>query len=100
QGPLRHPVQRAYGGRRPDRLRPRLQDGTRRHRVEADGLDVSLRPIAGLAQNEELGCTGGEAGAVREDWSKERRGGGVSPGGRREKKLKPQNPNAKPPHRL
>ena len=45
----------------PDRLRPRLQDGARRHRVEAQGLHVSLGALAGLAQNEELGCTGREA---------------------------------------
>jgi hypothetical protein len=49
QGQPRHPVQRTYRGRRPDRLRPRLQDGTRRHRVEAEGLDVSLGALAGLA---------------------------------------------------
>src|SRR5215831_9625319 len=33
----------------------------RRHRVEVQGFDVSLRPLAGLAQNGELGCTGCEA---------------------------------------
>jgi hypothetical protein len=38
-----------------------LQDGTRRHRVEAQGLDVSLRLLAGLAQNEEPDSTSGEA---------------------------------------
>src|SRR5512132_968158 len=46
QGPLRHPVQRAYRRRRPDRLRPCLQDGARRYRVEAEGLALSFRPIA------------------------------------------------------
>src|SRR5262249_60114647 len=54
-------LQRAQGRRRPDHLRARLQDGTRRHCVKAQGLDVSLRSLARLAQNEELGCTGGEA---------------------------------------
>jgi hypothetical protein len=54
QGPPRHPVQRAYRRGRPDRLRPRLQDGTRRHRVEAQDLDVPLRPFARLAQVQEL----------------------------------------------
>src|SRR5215471_3331775 len=47
QGPPRHPVQRTHRGRRPDHLRPRLQDGTRRRRVEAQGLALSLRPLAG-----------------------------------------------------
>src|SRR5262249_3015450 len=48
-------------GRRPDRFRPRLQDGTRRHRVEAQGLHLPLRPLARLAQDEEPGGTGREA---------------------------------------
>src|SRR5262249_34922119 len=61
QGPPRHPVQRTHRGRRPDRLRPRLQDGTRRHRLEAQGLHLPLRPLARLAQNEEPGGAGGEA---------------------------------------
>src|SRR6516225_6378848 len=56
-------LQRAYRRRRPDRLRARLPSGPRRHRLEAQGLELSLRPLAGLAQNEELGCTGGEAGS-------------------------------------
>jgi ATP-dependent DNA ligase len=32
--------------RRPDRLRPCLQDGTRRHRVEAQGFRLPFRPLA------------------------------------------------------
>ena len=44
-------LQRAYRRRRPDHLRPRLQDGTRRHRVETEGLALSLGALAGLAQN-------------------------------------------------
>src|SRR5262249_15116257 len=43
------------------RLRPCLQDGPRRHRLEAEGLGLPFRPLARLAQNEELGCAGGEA---------------------------------------
>jgi hypothetical protein len=66
QDPTRHPVQRAHRWRRPDRLRPCLQDGARRNRVEAQGLDVSLRPLARLAQNEERGCAGREARSRRE----------------------------------
>ena len=54
-------VQRAHGRRRPDRLRPRLQDGTRRHRVETKGLGLSFGALARLAQDEEPGSTGGEA---------------------------------------
>jgi hypothetical protein len=56
-----HPVQRAYRGRRPDRLRPCLQAWPRRHRLEAEGLCLPFRPLARLAQNEELGCAGREA---------------------------------------
>jgi hypothetical protein len=32
---------------------PRLQDGARRHRVEAQGLGLSFGTLVGLAQNEE-----------------------------------------------
>jgi bifunctional non-homologous end joining protein LigD len=35
-----------YRGRRSHRLRPRLQDGARRHRVEAQRLALSLRALA------------------------------------------------------
>jgi hypothetical protein len=38
---------RAGGNRWADRSRPCVQDGARRHRVEAQGLDVSLWPLAG-----------------------------------------------------
>jgi putative tryptophan/tyrosine transport system substrate-binding protein len=57
----RHPVQRAYRGRRPDRFRSRLQNGTRRHRVEAPRLALPLRSLAALDQEQESGGTGGEA---------------------------------------
>src|SRR6516162_147955 len=52
-------LQRAHGRRRPDHLRPRLQDGTRRHSVEGQGLDLSFRPIDGLAQVQEASGAGG-----------------------------------------
>ena len=48
-----------------DRLPPRLQDGPRRHRVEAQGLALPLRPIIRLAQDEEPGVCGGEARSGR-----------------------------------
>jgi ATP dependent DNA ligase domain len=54
-----------------DYLRQCVQDGARRHRVEAEGLDVSLGALAGLAQDEELGCTGREAGGRRRVGQKE-----------------------------
>jgi len=38
--------------------------------VEAQGLDASLQPLAGLAQNEEPGGAGGEAREAEEDWSR------------------------------
>jgi hypothetical protein len=47
----------------PDRFRPCLQDGARRHRVKAEGLDVSLRALARLADDEEPSGSGGEAGS-------------------------------------
>ena len=37
-------------GRRADRLRPCLQDGDRRHRVEAEGLGLPFGTLARLAQ--------------------------------------------------
>ena len=40
---------------------PRLQDGPRRHRVEAQGLDLPLGPVIRLAQDEEPGLRGGKA---------------------------------------
>src|SRR5436189_1086723 len=39
-------LQRAHGRRRPDRLRPYLQDGTRRHCLEAEGFNLPLRALA------------------------------------------------------
>jgi hypothetical protein len=50
-----------FGRRRPDRLCSCVQDGTRRYRVEAQGLALSLGALASLAQDEELGSTGSEA---------------------------------------
>src|SRR5215510_16447959 len=61
RGQPRYPVQRAYRGRRPDHFRSRMQARSRRHCVEAEGLGLSLGALAGLAQNEELRCSGGEA---------------------------------------
>jgi hypothetical protein len=42
-------------------VRPRLQDGTRRHRVEAARLALPLRAIARLAEVQEPSSSGGEA---------------------------------------
>src|SRR5207245_2814822 len=59
-----------------DRLRPCLQAWPERHRFEAKGFNLPLRALPRLAQNEELGCTGGEKpkknGAVKN-------GGSASP---------------------
>jgi hypothetical protein len=52
-----------HGRRRPDRLRPCLQTWTRRHRLEAQGFCLPFRPLARLAQDEEPGGSGGEAGS-------------------------------------
>jgi hypothetical protein len=41
-----HYLRRAHRGWRADRLRPRLQDGARRHRIEAEGFALSFRPIS------------------------------------------------------
>ena len=49
----------APGGRR--RVPPRVQDGARRHRLEAVGIALPIRALAGLAQIQESGCAGGEA---------------------------------------
>jgi hypothetical protein len=62
QGQPRHKVQRTHGRRWPDRLRPCLQAWPRRYRVEAQGFRLPFRSVGRLAQNEELGCTGREAG--------------------------------------
>src|SRR5262249_5189308 len=48
-------LQRAYRRRRPDRLRARLPARPRRHRLQAQGLKLSLRPLARLAEDEEPG---------------------------------------------
>jgi hypothetical protein len=55
----------AHRRRRPDRLRPCLQDEARRHRVEAQGLALSLGALARLAQNEEPGSASGETRSRR-----------------------------------
>src|SRR4029077_14982109 len=46
----------------PDLFRPCLQDGTRRHRIEAEGLGLPFGTLAALAQDEKPGARGGEAG--------------------------------------
>ena len=48
-----------------ERIPACLQDGPRRHRVEAARLALPLRPVEGLAQVQEPGCTGGEARSRR-----------------------------------
>jgi hypothetical protein len=50
-----------------------LMTANRRHRVEAEGLGLSFRPLARLAQNEEPGLCGGEAREAEEDWGEDRR---------------------------
>src|SRR5262249_44398670 len=63
--PPRPAVQRAPGTRGwRGRLPPRLQDGPR-GRLEAARLALPLRPLARLAQDEEPGRAGGEAGGGR-----------------------------------
>jgi len=57
-----HPVQRAHGRRRRDRISARLQARRRRHSVKAQGLNLPLRPLARLAQNEEPGGAGRKTG--------------------------------------
>ena len=46
-------------------FRTHLQARPGRHRIEAEGLDLSLRPLAGLAQDEKPGVRGGAAGGGR-----------------------------------
>ena len=43
----------------------RLQDGPRRHRVEAEGINLSLGAVFGLGQDEEPRLRGREAGGRR-----------------------------------
>jgi hypothetical protein len=50
-------------GRRPDRVRPCLQDGVGGRRVEAGGCSVPERAIEDVAQVEEPGERGGAPGA-------------------------------------
>jgi len=47
--------------KRPDGLRPCLQDGAGGHRVEAQGLTLPLRALAGLVEDEKPGVCGGDA---------------------------------------
>ena len=53
----------APGGRR--RVPARLQDGAGGDRLEAAGIALSIWPFAGLAQVQESGGSGGEAGSGR-----------------------------------
>ena len=63
--PRRAP-ERAPGARlRPDGVPARLQDGAGRDRLEAAGIALPIRPIARLAQVQEPGRAGGEAGGGR-----------------------------------
>jgi hypothetical protein len=79
QGWPRHPVQRTYRRRWSDRLRPCLQDGDRRHRVETKGLGLPFRALARLAQNEESECTGRDTGGRRGLELEHGRTGALSP---------------------
>src|SRR5262249_25136425 len=54
--------QRAPRPRRRERVPARLQDGPRGHRVEATRLALPVRPDEGLAEVQEPGGAGGEAG--------------------------------------
>jgi hypothetical protein len=56
----------------PTVFRARLQDGLGGYSVEAQGLDVPLRPFARLAQVQEPCVRGGEARG-EEDWGSGRR---------------------------
>ena len=51
--------------RRRDRVRAGLPAGPRRHRLEAEGLALSLRTLTVLAQDEEPSERGGAAGGGR-----------------------------------
>ena len=57
-------AQQAHRGGRSDRVRSCLQDGPRRHRVQAHGLALPLEPLGGLAPEQEPGlrCSEGRAG--------------------------------------
>src|SRR5262245_47517254 len=54
-------MERAYRGRRRDHLPPRLQARLGRHRLQAEGLALPVRPLARLAQDEEPRSACGEA---------------------------------------
>jgi len=54
--------------KRPDGLRPCLQDGAGGHRVEAQGLTLPLRALAGLVEDEKPGGAAVTREA-EEDWS-------------------------------
>ena len=59
-------AERAPGARlRADGVPARLQAGLRGHRLEAARLALPLRPLAGLAQVQEPGGAGGQAGGGR-----------------------------------
>jgi bifunctional non-homologous end joining protein LigD len=58
-------VERAHRSRWPHRFRPCLPDGLGGHRVEAQVVDVPLRPLTGLAQEQEPSVRGGAAGGGR-----------------------------------
>ena len=60
----RHSAQRAHGGDGPT-VFAHAKRGPRGHRVEAEELALPLGPLAGLAQVEEPGVRGGEAGGRR-----------------------------------
>ena len=55
--------------RRRDRLSPCLQARARRHRVQAQGFALSLRPLSRLAQDEEPDCAAVKREA-EEDWGR------------------------------
>ena len=54
-----------HRGQWPDSVRPRLQDGPGRDRVEAQELDLPLGTVTRLAQEQEPGLCGSEAGGGR-----------------------------------
>ena len=72
--------------RRRDHLPPRVQARPRRHRLEAEGLALSLRPLPRLAQDEEPGCTSGEFRAGN--------GSGSAKASRSQDRLKMKNTDA------
>ena len=77
--PPRRTVQRAPAVCRRHRLPARLQDGPGGDRLEAARLALSFRPVAGLAEVQEPGSAGGEAGG----------GGGLGDGSSRMAAMSP-----------